>query len=703
MEQIYDYSKTDWLALNNHLVDTDWNVMFESCSCVNDLVDIFYSSLKNAIKRFVPMVLKRVNNHPPWYNKVLTSLKNKKNKKHKVWMKTNSESDRLEFVTIRKEFDILQEHLYKIYIEEIQEKLRNDPSGFWKYTKLKNKTSGYPSSMIYNGNNASGAADITGLFADFFKDVYIEDSGISYNLSDSQNSINFGNLVLSPDQVYRGLNSVDPKKGSGPDGISPCIISKCANAILKPLCIIFNTSLISGEFPEQWKVSHLIPIFKSGSRSNVENYRGVAISSTIPKLFEKLVCEALKYEVKSILSPQQHGFVKNRSVVTNLCEFTSSVIRNMEAGYQTDVIFTDFKKAFDRVNIRILLAKLKSIGVHSSMLNWISSFLRNRRQIVKVNGLLSSPFLVKSGVPQGSHIGPILFILFINDLVGHLKFAECMMYADDLKIFARVSNVEDQQLLQLDINSIFDWCNVNDLCLNINKCKCFSITRKRTTLMQNYHINNVLLERVTEFKDLGVILDSKLCFNQHIDYCTSKASSMLGFVKRQAFVFTDPYAIKSLYCAFVRSILEYASVLWNPTYKVHIIRIESVQKKFLRYALRKLNWKDPFILPPYTQRCQLLNIDTLEHRRAAFNSTFIFDIINAVIDSEYLLSYIYFNIPTRSFRRQILLRSQFSRTNYGTSDPIKKSLDILSTVYDQIDFSVSRPKFKKILKLALSV
>lgn len=198
----------------------------------------------------------------------------------------------------------------------------------------------------------------------------------------------------------------------------------------------------------------------------------------------------------------------------------------------------------------------------------------------------SKSFKVRSGVPQGSHLGPLLFILFMDDVTKSFKSMK-LLYADDLKLCGKVKSIADAIQLQNDLDLLSNWCKLNRLDLNIDKCKDMSFYRIRSPTHFNYTIDDIELTRVKIIQDLGVWFDEQLTFNRHIDFVTSKAYSMLGFVKRICKQFTNIQALKSIYFAYVRSYLEYASVVWHPYQLIHISRIESIQKKFLNVRLKK--------------------------------------------------------------------------------------------------------------------
>ena len=244
-------------------------------------------------------------------------------------------------------------------------------------------------------------------------------------------------------------------------------------------------------------------------------------------------------------------------------------------GGQIDSVYTDFEKAFDKVNHSILHSKLRAAGICGNLLRWIISYLDNRTQIVAINGFLSNGITATSGVPQGTILACTLFTIFINDLPSVLN-CKNLLFADDLKIFKPIYNLSDCLSLQDDLNQLNNWCESNHLYLNIKKCKRISFTRNRALIDYDYVINNIKLERVHSIKDLGVIIDTKLNFDIHISTMVKKAYSMLGFILRCTKEFKNVDALKSLYFTQVRSILEYGSQIWNPQYKKYVNKIESI-------------------------------------------------------------------------------------------------------------------------------
>lgn len=280
-----------------------------------------------------------------------------------------------------------------------------------------------------------------------------------------------------------------------------------------------------------------------------------------------------------------------------------------------DTVFTDFNKAFDSVDHFILIHKLKKIGFCDPLLSWLTSFLINRIQLVKLNQFISEPIQVLSGVPQGDHLSPTLFLLFINDINMIIKHSNILLFADDAKIFKKIDSIHDCINLQDDLNNLYDWCNLNGLNLNISKCKILSFNIKKSHVYFDYKFNNVSIELVDSFTDLGTTFDSKLCFNQHIDQITNKAFQNLGFITRTCKNFNNVNALKSIYFAFVRSHVEYASLIWSSDNIGVNHNLEAIQNRFLR----SLAFKFKIERPPHSNYNGVLsyfNIESLNTRRS---------------------------------------------------------------------------------------
>ena len=439
----------------------------------------------------------------------------------------------------------------------------------------------------------------------------------------------------------------------------------------------------------------MFPVFKSGDRRNVKNYRGITSLSAASKLFEIIVSTAVTRKMKHYICSDQHGFMAGRSVTTNLLDFTSSCISELERKVQIDVIYTDLKAAFDRINHRILLDKISRLGASQQFVTWLHSYLCQRVMQVKLGSQVSSAFSNPSGVPQGSNMGPLLFILFFNDAALTLGVGCRLVYADDLKIYLTIRCIEDCRRLQSLLEMFVKWCEQNCLTISITKCEVITFNRNKSTIMFDYSIDGQILKRIDQINDLGVILDTKLTFDHHRSMIISKAIRQLGFITKIGRNFNDPHCLKSLYCALVRPLIENASLVWTPHQLYWNLRLERVQKRFLRVALRNLPWRDPANLPPYADRCRLLGLETLEHRRKVQQALFIAKLLNGDIDSPKLLSLVNIRASRRTLRSSSLLVNRFHRTNFGYNEPMASCIRTFSCVEEFYEFDEPLYKFKR--------
>lgn len=301
-------------------------------------------------------------------------------------------------------------------------------------------------------------------------------------------------------------------------------------------------------------------------------------------------------------------------------------------------------------------------------------------------------------MPQGSNLGPLLFSILINELSSVLPPGCRLFYADDVKLFMITNCLQDCLHLQQSINHFVDWCNSSLLTVSLQKCHVISFHRKRTPITFDYSIAAQPLTRVTDIRDLGVTLDTVLTFRVHYNDMISRANRQLGFMFKIADEFHDPLCLRSLYCALVRSILESNVIVWCPYQSTWISRIEAVQRKFVKYALRSLPWHDPTNLPRYEDRCRLLGIETLEQRRNNSQAVFIAKILLGELDSPEILNRINRYAPTRVLRQRGFLMLESRNTGYGSHDPIRFMAATFNGVYELFDFNASAERFKRRLR-----
>lgn len=670
-ELSFDWFNGNYNSIISFLGSINWAEFYKISSDISVLVDEFYSLLFFTINSFIPKKKHFNPKYPNWFSNELKNLITQKRKFHKYFKISNSSSDYLHFSSLRSQCKIQSKLDYKQYLCNVQHSLSSEPKKFWSFVRNLRSPSGLPHSITFNHKTADYGLGIVNLFNRYFASVYKKTSIPNHNNSVSVNS-SFGtitNFHINQLEVFYELDCLNSKAIIGCDGLSPIFLYACRFILSPPITYIFNSSLNSGCFPIQWKSSFITPIFKKGNRSLASNYRPISIISILPKMFSKIINSKLTPLFKNILATQQHGFRSKKSTETNLICFKEYILNSFSKGKQTDVIYTDFEKAFDRVDHQLLIFKLSQIGIADPLLSWINSFLIQRTQYVKYKNFISDPISVISGVPQGDHLSPLLFNLFINDIVLVIKNSNILLFADDAKIFKSIDTPEDTSLLQQDLNNFNDWCFNNGLSLNVDKCQIITFSKKHIPITCNYYLSNISLSRSSLVNDLGILFDSKLIFNSHIISVKKKALSIFGMVKRNCSEFFNPLTFKQLYISLIRSQLEYATIIWVSDSIGHSNDIEIIQNKVLRFICFKCNI--PRIPHSgYNNILTLLNLQSLKDRRHNYYASFLNKLINNNIDDSFILNLINFKVNPHNTRNSDLFYIPNKNKNYLACSPL---------------------------------
>lgn len=656
----------DYASINNYLASIDWEHLFSGLE-IDDAVNQFYSVIYTAVNRFVPSKICRSSSFPIWFSGHLKRLILQKKKAHKKFIQSRSADDYRVFSRLRSQCKSVSEECYRLYVRELEVSICGDSNKFWKYVNDSKSSSRLPGKMFLDNRFAVNGPSVVDLFADYFSTVY---SDAAYVLPEFEpkRHVNFTPTPVSMLDIYTDIDRLKPKFTTGPDGVPSFFLKRCVSTLAIPLHHLFNLSLSTGKFPDFWKSSFLSVIHKSGDRSEVGNYRAVCIQSEMAKLLDQRMSLMLSNAFCDYIEPQQHGFMRGRSTVTNLLSYQCNILSSLEQRSQVDSVYTDVAKAFDRVNHEILLYKLEKIGSDRLFIRWLRSFLSDRIQWVRIDGYLSRAINVTSGVPQGSHCGPILFNLFIDDVCSQLRHSEFSFFADDLKVYRTIRSFEDCQMLQSDIYRLCEWFRVNGLSLNHDKCLSITFHRTKNPVLYVYSVDGCLVKRVTEVNDLGVLFSSDMSFSKHIDSVVAKAFKLLGFVTR----FSRPFSINTfrfLYCALVRPSLEYASVVWSPYYQCDIDRLEKIQKKFLmtchfRNGGRRLDYS-------YTSMSRQLSLAPLKLRRHNSDMCFLYKLVNGMVSCGFLSEQLVVHPGSRT-RQRVFFRLGFHATNYAFYSPFAR-------------------------------
>lgn len=313
--------------------------------------------------------------------------------------------------------------------------------------------------------------------------------------------------------IQKLLKDLKPHKASGPDSIPARLLKTAADELAPGLAHLFQISVDNGKIPLDWKTALVTPVFKKGNRSDPGNYRPISLTSIACKILEHVIhsCIINHFEHNQILTDCQHGFRKRRSCETQLIMTVDDLARGLNEKQQVDAILLDFSKAFDKVPHQRLLLKLQHYGVRGNLLKWIEDFLSARTQEVVIDGTKSTPSLVSSGVPQGTVLGPLLFLAYINDMPEGIQ-STVKLFADDSLLYRKISSKQDCVELQQDLDRLQEWEKKWQMAFNAEKCEVLCISNKKHPIQHSYFIHGQKLATKTDSKYLGVTISSKQPF-----------------------------------------------------------------------------------------------------------------------------------------------------------------------------------------------
>ena len=498
---------------------------------------------------------------------------------------------------------------------------------FWNYVKSKRTDNIGVSGIKCGGILHQDSKAKANILNQQFKSVFTKENkneklpemkGVKY---ESMKDIN-----IETHGIEKLLKNINTKKACGPDMISNSVLKECAKEIAPVLSHIFQLSIDTGELPKDWRNANVSPIFKKGDRHTAANYRPVSLTCVCCKLLEHIVCRQIlnHLEQHNILTSLQHGFRSGHSCETQLITTTNDIMKTFDRKEQTDLVILDFSKAFDTVPHRKLLHKLNHYGIDGKVNNWIKAFLMDRQQQVMVEGEFSDSCSVDSGVPQGTVLGPLLFLCHINDLPNCVK-STVRLFADDCLLYRTIRTIRDQIQLQNDLKSLEEWASLWGMRFNATKCYLMSIHRSQKPLTYMYTLDNHILEKVTNNPYLGVILSEDLKWATHINKICNKANSTLGFIRRNL-KNCDKSFKETAYISLVRSVLDYSSTVWDPHLKKDITRIENIQRKAARFV--KSDYKQTSSV---TSMMDELGWKPLHERRREQRLTLLFKIVNDLV------------------------------------------------------------------------
>ena len=559
--KIFNFKKANWEELNKDLVKLKWNEILDRRE-----PEMAWQDFKNVLTHFsvkhIPLITVKSDFSSPWFDSECFEAYIKKERAHKKYKSDLSDPNKVQ-EAFQSELAFKQKRcLFKnICNKKMRDNLYNDDDPelitkkFWSHVKSNSKSCRFPETMHLNKHYRNKASDKAELFNYFFYDQFSDPS--VYDITIDWSNDNFFDIDFSQSKIHEILKHINPNKACGPDGIHGNILKRCADSLAQPLSILFKISYNVGRLPRDWKLANVVPIHKKGSKDNVENYRPRSQTSLVMKVFERILKQEILSKTHYLLDERQHGFLNSKSCTTNMITFSDSVVTSIvdPQSWGTDVIYFDFSKAFDSVNHDLILLKLKDLySIDGRLLKFIMNYLSEREQCVVLDSIKSSMKAVLSGVPQGSILGPILFVLFINDLPKGLSSETSIaLYADDTKIWRSIKNYNDMVSLQNDIDYLHSWSVINKMNFHPEKCKVVSVKSRPSPLEMlpfvayHYYLAENMLSYADSEKDLGVHINTKFSFTDHCEKFLANANQKFGILKRTCSFVIDVNRRRVLY------------------------------------------------------------------------------------------------------------------------------------------------------------
>ena len=607
----YSFNKGNYDAMRGHFKDTDWEAMLEGDD-IDKSWNLFENSLNGAMKLYIPTYISK-NVHKHSFDAPSTLL-------YKIQLKREAFRNFKRFPS-NVNYSIYTKYRNQVVWEsrkakkEKEKKIaklsKSNPKAFYQYVNSKVKPRENVSSLLKDdGTLTRDDLEKSEVLNDFFSSVFTLEDTNSIPVFKCNNDVFISTTSITQLDMEKALMNLNVNKSPGPDGLHPRVLRELASVLSYPLKILFDKTITLGRIPTKWKVAEVRPIFKKGKRTSPGNYRPVSLTSIICKVFERFIKDTIfKHLIdNNLLSDDQFGFCSGRSCTTQLLSTIYDWFSELDNNVPVDAIYLDFRKAFDAVPHLRLINKLYGYGIRGQLLEWIKDFLSERYQYVTINDKSSKKCPVTSGVPQGSVLGPTLFIYYINDLPTVVT-ALIKIFADDTKAYKAIRSLIDKNILQKSIDNMVEWSDIWQIGFNGSKCKVLHIGKNNPCYEYTIKENGVTktLDTTESEKDLGVFIDPLLSFKDHILFIVKKARSLSGLIIR-SIEYKCIDNMVPLFKSIVRPILETSEAVWNPYMRKFIDMVESVQRHFTKYVIGMRDLS-------YEERMKSLKLPSLEFRR----------------------------------------------------------------------------------------
>lgn len=637
--------KANWTSINEELKNVDWVMLKSLCEEENEFPELFRLTLLQICLIHTPLKPENIKPYKPSGSRACRIISRKKRKLQVRLKAVQSKNGTPQCEEkIKKELALLQIKMRDTINGELEnneleavKKVKENPKYFYTYAKQFLKRSSEIKLLLDEKDNPlRNKKDIADMLQKQYISVFSDPNNPdkkdpTFPTSNPASPMTEMDLTFSLEDVISAIDDVKPHSASGPDEIPITILKECKFHVAEPIFYIWENSFNTGTVPSYYKESLVTPTHKKGSKFLAQNYRPVSLTSHIVKIIERMLRKRLVdyLERNGLICKIQHGFRKGHSCLSELLDHIDDILTGFQDGEDSDVIYLDYAKAFDKVDHALLVQKLRKYGIHPQLISWIASFLSDRTQTVVVNGIHSFIAKIMSGVPQGTVLGPILFVLFINDIGNCVKHSTVRCFADDTRLSSKIATSGDCEKLQEDLNAVIKWSKENNMKLHEDKFEYLS-HRCRPTLLEELPFysehfqyetaSGITLYPSDQVKDLGIIVSSDLSWDIQINTMIQKAKAMTAWVFN-IFKSRNTTTMMTLYKSMIRSIVDYCCPLWHPTKIGMTKKIEALQRTFTA-RINVCQDKD------YWERLSLLNLMSLQRRRERYIIITIWKVLN---------------------------------------------------------------------------
>ena len=627
----YNYFKADYNEIRDNVMLRTWE------NLINDTdVEKSWKLLKNElldVRNAFVSINRQNKNKSKWVTKEVVRCRRAKKKAWNKYVKSGKILQLYQQYNNKlKQCAVVNKKAKEEFEIKLANNIKQDSKSFYAYIRSKQRCKEKVGPLKDSVGNVLGDDKLTAnVLNKYFVSVFtkedlndIPDPEKLFEGVIDKNGLN--TIEINEMIVYNKLAELNVNKSAGVDDLHPKLLFELRNELAKPLSKLFKLSLEMGAVPQDWRDANVTPLFKKGSRSQPENYRPISLTSIIGKMLESIIKDSLVQHLESfnLVRESQHGFRKGRSCLTNLLDFMHAVTQQLDDGEPVDLVYLDFAKAFDKVPFVRLFKKLEAHGIGGETLQWIRHWLRNRRQRVSVNKIFSEWGEVTSGVPQGSVLGPVLFLVYINDIDLGL-ISKLSKFADDSKLCKTINNDIDREALQQDLDRLEHWSQKWQMQFNADKCSVVHLGHKNKQF--SYKLGNHELRKSVQERDLGVVVDSSMKWSEQCNVAVKVANSTLGIIRRHISSRRKDIIVK-LYKSLVRPKLEYCVQVWCPYLKKDIDNIERVQHRATKLI-------GEFAGLDYETRLQRAGLITLEKRRHRGDLIQVFKMIKGFDNVDY--------------------------------------------------------------------